>query len=127
MAPAPHESLHDENRQRLLSALPSKNPGALWKVYAKALTLEPVRREIPARWTWTDIKPLLCETPRWIPSKDGGMPGAHVAQSGVIRRIGHYAHLIGRVANYLARGNCANASPYIHPIPCVLPRGDVNF
>lgn len=58
---------HQQERQQLFQSLPGQNLGALWEVYANALTPEPVKREVPIAWRWQDIRPLLYDAARLVP------------------------------------------------------------
>lgn len=69
MASDVQESLH-QDRERLFSALPGHHLGALWDVYTEALTSEPVTREVPYRWSWSHMRPLLYEAARLVPTDE---------------------------------------------------------
>jgi gentisate 1,2-dioxygenase len=60
----------ERDRGRLFQQLPEKHLGALWHVYANALTPEPVKREIAYRWAWRDTRPLLYEAARLVPTEE---------------------------------------------------------
>ncbi|MCY0877451.1 MAG: cupin domain-containing protein [Firmicutes bacterium] len=70
MAATPRDDLRDRERAHLFEALPGQHLGALWRVYANALTPEPVKREVPHRWAWKDLRPLLYEAARLVPTEE---------------------------------------------------------
>lgn len=56
--------------RQLYESLPAKNLGALWEIYAAALTPEPVNRDVPMTWHWRDLRPLLYEAARLVPASE---------------------------------------------------------
>ncbi len=67
---ASNRSAVDRDRRRLFEELPEKHLGALWQVYANALTPEPVKREVSYRWAWRETRPLLFEAARLVPTAE---------------------------------------------------------
>lgn len=70
MASSRQDSEASSGKQHFLSGLASKHLGALWQIYAESLTPEPVTREVPVRWAWREMRPLLYQAAQTIPSAE---------------------------------------------------------